>query len=125
MSLVLDTAGLIALERNQRPMWTRLKAATLQGDLPVTHAGVLGQVWRGTPRQARLSQALAGIDVQPLNEQMGKRAGQLLGVSGLSDVIDAAIILLCQDGDEIVTSDQDDLASLAATVGLHIELIHP
>ncbi len=93
--------------------------------VPVTHAGVLGQVWRGTPRQARLSQALAGIDVQPLNEQMGKRAGQLLGASGLSDVIDAAIILLCQDGDEIVTSDQDDLAYLAATVGLHIELIHP
>lgn len=46
----------------------------------MTHAGVLGQVWRGGPRQARLSQALAGIDVRPLEEPMGKEAGRLLGL---------------------------------------------
>jgi len=44
MSLVLDAAALVALERNERPMWTRLKATYLIGEVPVTHAGVVGQV---------------------------------------------------------------------------------
>lgn len=125
MSLVLDSGALVALERNERPMWARLKAAHLAGDLPLTHAGVLGQVWRGGPRQARLSQALAGIDVRALDEPLGRAAGQLLAVSGLADVIDAGVVLLAIDGDEIVTVDREDLEQLAAASGRHVELIRP
>ncbi|MFZ5869296.1 MAG: twitching motility protein PilT [Actinomycetota bacterium] len=125
MTLVLDSGALVALARDDRPMWVRLKAAQLDGDLPVTHAGVLGQVWRGGPRQARLSQALAGIDVRALDESLGRAAGQLLAAAGLSDVIDAALVLLAQDGDEIVTGDHDDLGQLASSAGRHVELIHP
>lgn len=125
MTVVLDSGALIALERNERAMWIRLKAAHLAGDLPVTHAGVIGQVWRGGPRQARLSQALAGIDVRPLDEALGRAAGQLLGAAGLVDVVDAAVVLLAQDGDEIVTVDHDDLAQLAASAGCHVDLVHP
>ena len=125
MALVLDSGALIALERNERRMWVRLKAARLSEELPVTHAGVVGQVWRGGPRQARLSQALAAIDVRVLDEDLGRAAGQLLAAAGLSDVIDAAVVLLAHDGDEIATSDHDDLGQLASSSGRHIELIHP
>lgn len=125
MTVVLDSGALVALERNERAMWIRLKAAHLAGDLPVTHAGVIGQVWRGGPRQARLSQALAGIDVRPLDEALGRAAGQLLGAAGPVDVVDAAVVLLAQDGDEIVTVDHDDLAQLAASAGCHVDLVHP
>jgi len=125
VSLVLDAAALIALERNERQMWIRLKAAHLEGNPPATHAGVIGQVWRGGPRQARLARALAGIDVRSLDQQMGKDAGELLGAAGLSDVIDAAVILLAQDGDDVVTSDHRDLEQLAGAAGRHIELIQP
>jgi hypothetical protein len=125
VSLVLDSGALVALERNERQMWVRLKAAQLEGDLPLTHAGVLGQVWRGGPRQARLSQALAGIDVRSLDEPLGRAAGQLLGAAGLADVIDAGVVLLAADGDEIVTVDREDLEQLAAASGRHVELIHP
>ena len=125
MTLVLDSGALVALERNERSMWVRLKAAGLDDELPVTHAGVLGQVWRGGPRQARLSQALGGIDVRALDEPLGRAVGQLLATSGSSDVIDAAVVLLAHDGDEIVTSDRDDLEQLASALGRHVELIHP
>ena len=125
MTLVLDSGALIALGRDERAMWTRLKAAQMAGDLPVTHAGVLGQVWRGGPRQARLSQALAGVDVLPLDEPLGRSAGELLGAVGLSDVIDAAVVLLSHDGDHIVTSDHDDFELLVSTSGRHVELIRP
>ena len=125
MSLVLDSGALVALERNERPMWVRLKAAQLEGDLPLTHAGVLGQVWRGGSRQARLSQALDGIDIRALDEPLGRAAGQLLASTGLADVIDAAVVLLATDGDEIVTVDRQDLEPLAAASGRHVELINP
>jgi hypothetical protein len=125
VSLVLDSGALVALERDERQMWARLKAAQLDGDVPLTHAGVLGQVWRGGPRQARLAQALAGIQVRPLDEPLGRAAGQLLGAAGLADVIDAAVVLLAVDGDDIVTTDLDDLEQLAAASGRHVELIRP
>lgn len=125
MSLVLDSGALVALERDERPMWARLKAAQLAGDLPLTHAGVLGQVWRGGQRQARLAQALAGIDVRSLDEPLGRAAGQLLAASGLADVIDAGVVVLATDGDEIVTVDREDFRQLAAASGRHVELIRP
>lgn len=104
-------------------MWVRLKAAQMEGNIPVTHGGVLGQVWRGGPRQARLAQALGGIDVRALDEALGRAAGQLLAAAGHSDVIDAGVVLLAADGDEIVTVDRDDLAQLAAVSGRHVELV--
>lgn len=125
MSLVLGSGALVALERNERPMWVRLKAAQLEGELPLTHAGVPGQVWRGGPRQARLSQALGGIDVRALDESLGRAAGELLATARLADVIDAALVLLANDGDEIVTVDTKDLEHLAAASGRHVEIIHP
>jgi hypothetical protein len=125
VTLVLDSGALIALERGGRPMWTRLKAAHVAGDVPVTHAGVVGQVWRDDPRQARLAMALRGIEVRPIDERLGRSAGALLGRAGLSDVIDAAVVLLSADGDDIITSDPGDLSRLAATSGRHVELIRP
>jgi hypothetical protein len=125
MTLVLDAGALIALEKNDRAMWRRLKAAVLARSVPVSHGGVMGQVWRGGgPRQALLARALEGIDIRPLDESLGRAAGELLARAGGADVIDAAIVLLADDGDDIVTSDADDLEPLAAVLGRHVELLH-
>ncbi|MBI5479518.1 MAG: twitching motility protein PilT [Deltaproteobacteria bacterium] len=124
MRLVLDSGALIALERHDRAMWRRLKSALLGGSVPVTHGGVVGQAWRGTgPRQASLCRALAGIEVRPLDEALGRAAGELLGRSGDADASDAALVLLAEDGDQIATSDPDDLERLAASAGRHVELV--
>lgn len=123
MTLILDAGALVALDRGDRAMWVRLKAGNLAGEPPSTHAGVLGQAWRGGPRQARLSQALAGIEVRPLEEHLGRSAGALLAATRTSDVIDAALMLLAQDGDHIVTSDLDDFQTLAEASRRHVELI--
>lgn len=125
MKTILDAGALIALDRNDRSMWVRLKGLHNAGELPVTHGGVIGQVWRAGPRQARLATALAGMDVRPLDDQLGRAAGELLGSTGMSDVVDAALVLLAGDGDEIVTLDRDDIETLAAMAGRHVELIRP
>lgn len=124
MTLVLDSGALIALERSDRAMWRRLKAAQLAGSVPVSHGGVIGQAWRGRgPRQALLAKALAGIDVRALDLRLGRAVGQLLAHAGGNDVIDAALVLLAEDGDDIVTSDPEDIEPLAALAGRHVELV--
>lgn len=123
MTMIFDSGALIGLDRGDRAMWVRLKQALLAGDPPLTHAGVLGQAWRGGPGQARLATALAGLEVRALDEALGRACGELLAAAGRSDVIDAGVALLAADGDEIVTSDPDDLTALAEASGRHVELI--
>ncbi len=123
MTLILDSGALVALDRNERPMWVRLKAALAAGEIPLTHAGVLGQVWRSDPRQARLNQALRGIEIAALDEGLARHAGRLLAITRTSDVIDAAVVGLANDGDVIVTSDTSDLGPLAHAHGRHVEII--
>ena len=128
MTTILDAGAFIALDRNDRSMWVRLKGLHLAGERPVTHGGVVGQVWRGGPRQARLATALAGTDVRSLDERLGRAAGELLGSTRMSDVVDAALVVLvvlAADGDEIITLDSDDLERLAVSAGRHVELIRP
>ena len=124
MRLILDSGALIALERDDRSAWRRYKAAHRAGMIPVTHGGVVGQVWRGGgPRQARLAQVLASTEVRALDEALGRASGALLGATGGRDVVDAALVLLAHDGDRIVTSDSDDIAALAAVTGRHVEIV--
>jgi hypothetical protein len=72
-----------------------------------------------------LSQALDGIDIRPLDESLGRSAGELLAATGTADLIDASIVLVAEDGDDIVTSDAGDLMPLAAASGRHVELLRP
>lgn len=124
MKLVLDSGALLALERNDRTMWRRFKAAQLAGTVAVTHGGVAGQVWRGRgSRQASLAKALAGVEVHSLDDRLGRAAGELLAVTRAADVIDAALVLLAEDGDHIVTSDAADIEPLAAASGRYVEII--
>jgi hypothetical protein len=124
MRLILDSGALIALDRNDRAMWRRLAVARVAGTAPVCHGGIIGQVWRGRgPRQARLAKAVEGVDVRPLDAELGRAAGELLAKVQQRDVIDAALVLLADDGDHIVTSDPGDLEPLARASGRHVEIV--
>lgn len=124
MTLLMDSGALLALERDDRAMWRRYKAARLAGVVPVSHGGIVGQAWRGGgPRQARLAAALKGVDVRALDEHLGRGAGELLAITGTCDVADAALVLLARDGDIITTSDVRDIAMLAEAAGIHAEIV--
>jgi hypothetical protein len=47
----------------------------------------------------------------------------LLARSGQTDVIDAVVVCLAADGDDILTSDPGDLRSLAQAAEIHVELV--
>jgi hypothetical protein len=121
MSIVLDSGALIAVERNDREMIAIIKRERSENRTPLSHGGVIGQVWRGG--QASLARLLFGVEVQAIDDGFGRRVGVLLGTAGTADVVDAAVVLLAGDGDDIFTSDPNDLRELALAAGTHVELI--
>jgi hypothetical protein len=68
---------------------------------------------------------LSEVDVRPLDRALGRAAGELLARTSSSDVIDAAVVLLAADGDDIVTLDRRDFETLVRAAGWHVELIRP
>ncbi|HTW07403.1 MAG TPA: hypothetical protein VME46_07835 [Acidimicrobiales bacterium] len=47
----------------------------------------------------------------------------LLGRSGTNDAVDAALVCLAADGDDILTSDPGDLKGLAQAAGVQVDLV--
>jgi hypothetical protein len=124
MSLLLDAGALIGVERAHRDTMALIKQELLERRVPITHGGIVGQVWRGgTGRQANLARLLPALDIAGIDDALGRRAGVLLGRSRKADVIDAALVLLAADGDVLLTSDASDLAPLAAAAGLHVDIV--
>lgn len=122
--LVLDAGAFLAVEKGDRDVVALIKRERLAGRPPVTSGGVVARVWRGgMGRQAGLARLLAGTEVVAIDDALGRRAGMLLGRSGRSDVVDAAVVCLAGDGDDILTSDPADLRTLAEAAGVHVELV--
>ena len=117
-ALVLDAGALVAVDRGDRAMTARLRAAQRHGMDLRTNAMVIAQVWRDSHgRQAHLAQLLRAVDVRAVSPQDGRQAGALLGKTGTSDPIDATVVLLANPGDRIVTSDPADMTRLASAAG--------
>lgn len=124
MTLVLDAGAFLAVERGDRDVVALVKRAQMDGQVPLTHGGVVGQVWRGgSGRQAPIARLLAGVEVAPLDDRLGRRAGVLLGRVRGSDPIDAALVLLARDGDMILTADTEDLRPLAESAAVHVDIV--
>jgi hypothetical protein len=124
MTLVLDAGAFIALERGDVMVAALLKRERLAKRVPVTHGGIVGQVWRGGAHPTRIAFLLPAIDIGSLDEGRGRSAGALLARSGTSDVIDAALTLLINDGDELLTSDLEDFRVLSQAANVSVDLIH-
>jgi hypothetical protein len=122
--MILDAGAFLAVERGDRAIMALVKRERLAGRVPVTSGGVVAQVWRGgRGRQVQVARLLAGISVEPVDDNLGRRAGMLLARSGHSDAIDATVVCLASDGDDILTSDLQDVRILAEAAEIHVDLI--
>lgn len=117
MALTLDAGALIGIDRGDRDLHAKLKKAASQNRVVTVPAPVVGQVWRNGSRQARLARTLVSCEIEPTSDEMAKAAGVLLGQAGQADIVDALVVLGAgRRGDEILTSDPDDLAALVAVL---------
>lgn len=113
--LTLDTGALIGFERNDRKVVAVIARAWERGVRLAVPAGAVGQAWRDGRRQARLARLLGSdlIEVEPLDDFRARAAGQLCGVTGTRDVIDASVVLCAgARGHGVMTADVDDLRRL-------------
>lgn len=113
--LTLDAGALIAFDRNDRRVVALFVRALDHGFSLAVPAAVVGQAWRDGRRQARLARLLASteLEIEPLDDERARAAGQLCGVTGTADVIDASVVLCARKrGHRIVTSDAADLQAL-------------
>jgi len=105
----------VAVDRDDRPMIARLRAAQQHGLELRTNAMVVAQVWRDRHgRQANLARLLRAVDVRVVSQRDGRDAGVLQALAGRADAIDATVVLLAVPGDRILTSDPGDITVLAA-----------
>jgi hypothetical protein len=122
VGITLDAGALVAFERGQRRAVALVVRARERGERLCVPAGVVGQVWRDGRRQANLSRLLRSdsCDIVGLDDHGARAAGQLLGVAGGNDVIDATVVLCARSrGHRIATTDPDDMHRLDP----HAELV--
>jgi hypothetical protein len=121
-SLVLDAGAFVAVERNDRDVVAAIRAARDEGLELRTHAMIVAQVWRRSARQASLNRVLRAVEVIPIDENLGRSAGGLLARSRTDDPIDAAVVLVADDGDTVMTSDPGDIRTLARAAGRRLRI---
>ncbi|WP_220454225.1 hypothetical protein [Nocardioides immobilis] len=83
--------------------------------------GVLAQVWRGGPRQARLAAFMdqSEVTLGNLDPDTAKAVGVLIGLTGHADVVDVHVALHARlHGHAVMTSDPDDIRAVDPSLSL-------
>ena len=109
--LTFDTGALVALERRRQRM-RRVLATAIRDNLRVSvPAVVITEWWRG--RTDLADDILASVDVEPMDEDLAKVAGEALAAVKRSTAIDAIVMAsAARRGDVVYTSDFYDLSRL-------------
>ena len=94
MKAVLDAGALVAVDRRNRLIGAQLRVLQQQGTPIRVSSAVVGQVWRDGRTQANLARVLAGVGIEALGKDDGKRIGELLALSGSADIVDAHVALI-------------------------------
>jgi hypothetical protein len=129
MILVLDAGALIAVDRGDREVASRLRSALAAGHAVHVPAGVIGQAWRNPSRQALLSRMLKGCQELVLDGSAARAAGRLCGETGTDDVIDASVALAVAEASDtssdvvLPTSDTRDLGALLAALSIGVRMV--
>ncbi|MFC7545584.1 type II toxin-antitoxin system VapC family toxin [Plantactinospora sp. GCM10030261] len=117
-TLVLDSEGLVRLSRGDQRVRAFLEVTRERGGKVVVNAVTLTEVLRGGSRDAPVHRVLSRITVQPVRPELGRRAGELLGATGLSGhrcAVDALVAVTALELPRpvvLLTGDPDDMSRL-------------
>jgi len=117
MKVVLDAGALVAIDKRNRHVGAMLALLQSRGVPVHTSVVAAAQVWRDGRKQALLARVLAGVKVVGVSPGDERAIGELLGKTGTSDVVDAHVALLVENGDRLLTSDGVDLERLLKAKG--------
>ena len=124
MKAVLDAGALVAVDRRDRMIGAQLRVLQQQATPVRVSSAVVGQVWRDGRKQASLARVLAGVGIEALGKDDGKRIGELLALAGSADVVDAHVALMTAPSDLVLTSDPGDIRKLLQARGIPARVQH-
>lgn len=119
--VTFDAGGLIALDRDDRCVIALLSRAAEIGARVTIPATALAQAMRQPAKQARLSRLIRqpASKLVALDGPDATSVGVLLAASRTSDIADAHVVICARrNGEQIVTSDPDDLRYLDPSASL-------
>jgi predicted nucleic acid-binding protein len=122
-TLVLDSEGLSKLAAGDPRARAYLETARARRARVVVSAITLTEVLRGGSRDARVHQVLSRVTTLPVTPELARRAGELLGATGLSGhrcAIDSVVAVTALEMARpvvLLTSDPDDLSRLVEEPG--------
>jgi predicted nucleic acid-binding protein len=122
-TLVLDAEGLSKLAAGDARVRGYLDSARARGARVAVSALTLTETLRGGPRDAAVHRVLVRIVVVAVTAAIARRAGELLGSTGLAGhrcAIDAVAAATALDADRpvvLLTSDPDDMNRLISEPG--------
>jgi predicted nucleic acid-binding protein len=122
-TLVLDSEGLSKLAVGDARARGYFDSARERGAQVAVSAITLTEALRGGPHDAAVHRVLSRITVAPVTAAIARRAGELLGATGLSGhrcAIDAVVAVTALEMVRpvvLLTSDPDDLTKLAEEPG--------
>ena len=118
MAVTLDAGALLLADRSDRRFWAWWKRAVQLGEDLTVPAPVLAQAWRDGSQQSNLSRMLKACRFVPMSEALSRRSGELCGRTRTADVVDALVaVIAAEHGDDIFTSDPDDIRPLLLAAG--------
>ena len=122
MTVIYDAGVLVAAERNDRGVWADHRARLELGAIPTTTAPVVAQVSR-SPRQVQLRRFLRGCEVEAFEREHSHDVGALLQKAGVSDVVDAHVVLTAAKlASTVLTGDIPDLSLLSRHLPSPVEV---
>jgi predicted nucleic acid-binding protein len=123
-ALILDAGAFISIEKNDRSMIALLKAARPSYFSLRSNGSVIAEVWRGgSGSHVTLARLLAAVELLPVDGDVGRAAGALIHDAGGGSAIDATVVAIARDGDQIVTSDRRDIQVLVNVSGRDLKVI--
>lgn len=124
--LVVDTGGLVALERNDPRAFEQLRTAALRGYLTAVPTNVVMEAIAGSRNPARLNQVLKAIRVElslepTVSHQAAGLRRKAISESGNATISDTDAIVVVEalsvPGSAILTDDREDVLALLAAAG--------
>jgi len=110
-----DTGALVALESGSRRMIALVETAMRTRSPIAVPAGVLGQAWRGSARQARIARLLRSTitELVAFDRSEALAVGKLCARTGATDVVDVSVVVCARRRHhQVVTGDAADLSAI-------------
>jgi hypothetical protein len=126
MGITYDAGALVAADRGERRVWARHRALLSIREVPTTPAPVVAQAWRGGSRQALLARFLVGCEIESMHDEQARAVGILSGRAGATDIVDTTVVEgALRRHDTVISSDPDDLRTIAGSVNRRLEVERP